>query len=194
MSRCAESKRKMIKLNSPAGGKPKLMSFKVPFNNAVSAVRSSNSDTDSECDDVDNFIKTIEFIGKDNAAIPINDILVDKQILHTSFNHIVNVCNKYNRCINAIRFLEDGTSLPQQRINRYPSRELTNFVIEGCYKRAVKHPQKLNKYDPFSPEVYGETSFELLCLIIDSLQITEDDVFLDLGSGVGQVVLQVWNF
>ena len=41
-------------------------------------------------------------------------------------------------------------------------------------------------------QVYGETSFELICQILDKLHpISEDNKFIDLGSGVGQVVLQV---
>jgi methylase of polypeptide subunit release factors len=41
-------------------------------------------------------------------------------------------------------------------------------------------------------QVYGETSFELICQILDKLHpISEENKFIDLGSGVGQVVLQV---
>ena len=41
-------------------------------------------------------------------------------------------------------------------------------------------------------QVYGETSFELICQILDKSQpLSENDRFIDLGSGVGQVVLQV---
>ena len=40
--------------------------------------------------------------------------------------------------------------------------------------------------------MYGETSFELICQILDKLHpISSDNKFIDLGSGVGQVVLQV---
>ena len=40
--------------------------------------------------------------------------------------------------------------------------------------------------------MYGETSFELICQILDKLHpISRDNKFVDLGSGVGQVVLQV---
>ena len=40
--------------------------------------------------------------------------------------------------------------------------------------------------------VYGETSFELICQILDKLHpISSENKFVDLGSGVGQVVLQV---
>jgi len=47
----------------------------------------------------------------------------------------------------------------------------------------VLEPEKLNHYEPFSPEVYGETSFELINQMLDELKLTEEDVFLDLGSG-----------
>ena len=40
-------------------------------------------------------------------------------------------------------------------------------------------------------QVYGETSFDLVCQMIDTIGVKEDDVFIDLGSGVGQVVLQM---
>lgn len=40
-------------------------------------------------------------------------------------------------------------------------------------------------------QVYGETSYELICQMIDQIEITSEDVFVDLGSGVGQVVLQM---
>lgn len=39
--------------------------------------------------------------------------------------------------------------------------------------------------------MYGETSYDLVCQMIDQIEITPDDVFIDLGSGVGQVVLQM---
>jgi len=40
-------------------------------------------------------------------------------------------------------------------------------------------------------QVYGETSFDHICQMIDSMLVTEEDTFIDLGSGVGQVVLQL---
>jgi hypothetical protein len=43
----------------------------------------------------------------------------------------------------------------------------------------------------YDPQVYGETSYDLVCQMIDQIEITKDDIFVDLGSGVGQVVLQM---
>lgn len=69
-------------------------------------------------------------------------------------------------------------------------------------------PDKLNHYEPFSPQVYGETSYDLVEEMLKRIPLTENDAFIDLGSGkfiyifydsfpienpkgVGNVVLQV---
>ena len=91
-------------------------------------------------------------------------------------------------------------------------------LLDLAYSQAVTAPKALNKYKPFSHEVYGETNYGLTNRIItvspqhannscacrwhaaaDSPRgccvqaegLKKDDVFFDLGSGVGQVVLQV---
>lgn len=65
------------------------------------------------------------------------------------------------------------------------------YIMALCYNRAIEEPDRLNQYPPFSPQVYGETSFELIQQMVDSIPINGEDTFIDLGSGVGQVVLQV---
>lgn len=81
--------------------------------------------------------------------------------------------------------------MPSQRLNKKPSRGLLRHILQQTYNQAVVEPDKLNQYEPFSPEVYGETSYDLVCQMIDQIDVTDDDVFVDLGSGVGQVVLQM---
>jgi len=39
------------------------------------------------------------------------------------------------------------------RGNRRASSELLRHIIQQCYNRAVVDPDKLNQYEPFSPEV-----------------------------------------
>ena len=56
----------------------------------------------------------------------------------------------------------------------------------SCYKKLPR-----NHVNYFSCQVYGETSFDLACQIIEKANVTADDCFTDLGSGVGQLVLQV---
>ena len=58
-------------------------------------------------------------------------------------------------------------------------------------KRVNKTSGTQNNNFGFSPT--GETSFDLICQVLDKLHPMkeEDNNFVDLGSGVGQVVLQV---
>ena len=91
---------------------------------------------------------------------------------------------------NTFFFQFSGTYRPgKQRAN--PSRKLLKHIIQLSYNRAVDDVEKLNEYEPFSPQVYGETSFDLICKMLDDVPVKETDTFIDLGSGVGQVVLQV---
>ena len=71
------------------------------------------------------------------------------------------------------------------------STSLLRHIIQKAYNHAVTDPDKLNNYEPFSPEVYGETSFEFIAQMVDQIGLNANDTFIDLGSGVGQVVLQI---
>ena len=44
-------------------------------------------------------------------------------------------------------------------INVPPSQELLRHIIQQVYIRSVKDPEKLNDYEPFSPEVRGLKTF-----------------------------------
>ncbi|RWS25473.1 uncharacterized protein B4U80_08986, partial [Leptotrombidium deliense] len=114
----------------------------------------------------------------------------DKSILSAtdpkSYESMKIVCEKYNYAIDSVLITKKERNTPGK-----PSTGLLRHIIQQAYNQAVTDPDKLNQYEPFSPEVYGETSFEFIAQMIEQIQITEDDVFIDLGSGVGQVVLQV---
>ena len=88
---------------------------------------------------------------------------------------------------------EDKTSeLAKSRLNLRPNRKLLKHILQQVYNTAISDPNDLNQYVAFTPEVYGETSFDLVCQMIDLISpITPEMKFIDLGSGVGQVVLQV---
>ncbi|KAK7508290.1 hypothetical protein BaRGS_00000529 [Batillaria attramentaria] len=117
-----------------------------------------------------------------------NRILQDYDV--KSYESIKSVCDRYNRAVDSLRQLWKGSSRHQKPVER-ASMGLVKHITQQCYNHAVKDPEQLNHYEPFSPEVYGETSFELVEQIISTINIGEDDYFIDLGSGVGQVVLQV---
>ncbi|KAK7064802.1 histone-lysine N-methyltransferase, H3 lysine-79 specific [Favolaschia claudopus] len=64
-------------------------------------------------------------------------------------------------------------------------------IIEENYQRSVgPHVQKLKQYEAFSSAVYGELMPSLVHDIITLTKLNEDSLFLDLGSGVGNVVVQ----
>lgn len=71
------------------------------------------------------------------------------------------------------------------KLNKRPSNGLLRHILQQVYNHSVTDPEKLNNYEPFSPEVYGETSFDLVAQIIDEIEMMEEDTFVDLGSGKG---------
>lgn len=64
-------------------------------------------------------------------------------------------------------------------------------VIEETYQRVVgPRMRDLKKYSAFSNEVYGELMPSFVSEMVRRTGLREDALFLDLGSGVGNVVLQ----
>ncbi len=45
-----------------------------------------------------------------------------------------------------------GTAIQSQLFKR-PSTGLLKHILQQCYNKAVEDPEKLNQYEPFSPEV-----------------------------------------
>jgi H3 lysine-79-specific histone-lysine N-methyltransferase len=64
-------------------------------------------------------------------------------------------------------------------------------IIEENYQRSVgPHVQSLKQYEAFSSTVYGELMPSLAHEMIELTKLNEDSLFLDLGSGVGNVCVQ----
>ncbi|KAF5377175.1 hypothetical protein D9615_006438 [Tricholomella constricta] len=64
-------------------------------------------------------------------------------------------------------------------------------IIEENYQRSVgPHVQSLKQYEAFSSTVYGELMPSLAHEMIEITKLNEDSLFLDLGSGVGNVCVQ----
>ncbi|XP_072757242.1 histone-lysine N-methyltransferase, H3 lysine-79 specific isoform X3 [Anoplolepis gracilipes] len=170
-----------LRLHSPAGAEP--IVYQWPLTSG------SGSDRHDGALDV---IETMRWVCEDlpDLKLPLeNNILCNYD--PRDYESMKSLCDRFNRAIDSLVQLEKGTSLPSQRLNKRPSRGLLRHILQQTYNQAVVEPDKLNQYEPFSPEVYGETSYELVCQMIDQIDVTDDDVFVDLGSGVGQVVLQM---
>lgn len=69
--------------------------------------------------------------------------------------------------------------------------KLVNEILTQTYVRTVsKHVDDLRKYKAFSSNVYGELLPRFASTIFQETNMTDKDVFIDLGSGVGNCVLQ----
>ncbi|CAH8580066.1 unnamed protein product [Dicrocoelium dendriticum] len=113
------------------------------------------------------------------------------EVDRTSYDSVFKLSAAYNSAILDKISEWDKCGTKPSFLSRRASVAHLQFILYQCYNRAVAEPDKLNQYPPFSPQVYGETSFELICQMINTINISSDDTFIDLGSGVGQVVLQV---
>lgn len=97
--------------------------------------------------------------------------------------------NKYNAALKALR--EDG-SLAKNLDRKFEiPLELVSCILTQIYDRAVT-PQvdTLRKYENGTDNVYGELKAGFLSRIFTETNLKSDHVFVDLGSGVGNVVLQ----
>ena len=64
-------------------------------------------------------------------------------------------------------------------------------ILDETYQRTVgPHANALKKYESFSSEVYGELLPPFVSEIIKATGLNSDSLLVDLGSGVGNVVLQ----
>ncbi|XP_050295448.1 histone-lysine N-methyltransferase, H3 lysine-79 specific [Anthonomus grandis grandis] len=167
-----------LRLNSPVGGSP--AHYRWPLS------KKKGYDESKE------IIDTIIWGCKD---IPDLEVPLKRNILKnvdvSDFESMKALTKRYNKAINNVLSLEKGTQKFCDRLNQSASKELLHHIIQQTYSAAVTNAEELNKYQAFSPDVYGETSFELISQMIDQINLTKDDVFVDLGSGVGQVVLQI---
>ncbi|XP_066257219.1 histone-lysine N-methyltransferase, H3 lysine-79 specific-like [Euwallacea similis] len=167
-----------LRLNSPVGGAPAIYYW--PLNKKKGY------------DEAREIIETIAWGCKDipDLAVPLKKNIL-KNVDVKCYESMKALTKRYNKAISNILALEKGTQKFCDRLNQVASRALLHHIIQQTYSAAVTNAEELNKYQAFSPDVYGETSFDLIVQMIDQINLTKDDVFMDLGSGVGQVVLQV---
>eukprot|EP00794_Sanderia_malayensis_P007997 gene7996-8856_t len=168
---------KELKLHSPAGSDP--IYYKWPL--IITNTR----------DEAAEITETIRWVCEDFPELSSafqNVILKDYD--PESFESMTHLCSRYNKAIDGILQLWKGRAPPPKMFKR-PGRQLLRHIINVCYNHAVSDPDKLNNYEPFSPEVYGETSFDMVAQMVEEVHMGPADKFIDLGSGVGQVVLQV---
>lgn len=168
-----------IILNSPVGSKP--ATYKWPLTYCSKG---------QKIDGADEIIETIRWVAIEYSEFkPAIEAMLAQQDLK-SYDGIKALCDKYNKVAGTVVHMNKGTSL--NKTSR-ASPALLKHIIQQVYNYSVDEPAELNKYSPFSSETYGETSFEFMAQLIERNQFKpgEQDIFIDLGSGVGHLVLQL---
>ncbi|KAG0280076.1 Nucleosomal histone H3-Lys79 methylase [Linnemannia exigua] len=96
---------------------------------------------------------------------------------------------------NQVMHKQKSSGKIQERVKQYGHRlpyDLVVHLLQQVYSRTVAaRASKLNQYEAFSNNVYGEILPILTKEFIQRTKMDETKVFVDLGCGIGNVVLQV---
>ncbi|KAJ3288674.1 Nucleosomal histone H3-Lys79 methylase [Borealophlyctis nickersoniae] len=96
----------------------------------------------------------------------------------------------FNECMVALK--SEGAFDLCETVGKPAKYPFVSLILEQAYARAVApSAHLLNQYEGFSNNVYGEVRHHLVNEMIKEAGIRPDHVFLDMGSGIGNVVLQV---
>ena len=157
----------------------------------------------------DEIVQTIRFVFEDHPELYQQNLALDSCDIY-SYSNMKELCDKFNKIIDTHLKLNRGTEAFSARLEQRATSKLFRHIFAQVYSRSITDPEKLRNYEPFSPsvrapyssfvasnrnsvliQVYGETSPDLIDSILKVIDLTEDQTFLDLGSGVGNVVLHV---
>lgn len=121
------------------------------------------------------FIRRLEKASNRN----VQDLMGFKAALH-----------EYNETL--LQLVEDGIIAKNIENRHELPRHLVAFILDQIYDRTVAPKvELLSKYENGTDYVYGELLHPFISrILVDELKMTSKQVMVDLGSGVGNVVLQ----
>ncbi|KAF4120361.1 [histone H3]-lysine79 N-trimethyltransferase [Geosmithia morbida] len=98
--------------------------------------------------------------------------------------------SEYNETL--LQLVEDGVVSRNLESRHELPRHLAAFILDQIYDRTVApHVDLLAKYENGTDFVYGELLHPFVSkMLVDDIKMSSNQVFVDLGSGVGNVVLQ----
>eukprot|EP01136_Pigoraptor_vietnamica_P012744 Opistho-1_new@52998 len=142
-----------------------------------------------EYDPAFDLLETIRLVSKEFPEL--DDMFTDDlgSVDRKNFAQMSELCARYNLALDQIHKVNFGGA-PAVSTSA-ASFELVHHIMQQVYNRVIDDPMRLNTYKGFSEEVYGEFTFEMINEVVREIALSRDDIFVDLGSGVGQVVLQV---
>lgn len=117
-------------------------------------------------------------VGRYTAAFGNNDI-----------DLILKCIEEFNELIDSLR--NNGKILEYTRKRETLPKFAVYELLNQCYLRSVlPDSKKLSCYKAFSNEVYGELMPTFLTTVYNKCGLNHKNVFIDLGSGVGNCVIQ----
>ena len=107
----------------------------------------------------------------------------------SSIPEFVSVVDDFNTILKGL--VDDGTIRHELAKKRHVSLDIVSRITEQIYSRTVSPKvETLRAYQNGSDNVYGELRERFCSQIFSQTKMTHEMVFVDLGSGVGNVVLQ----
>ncbi|KAI9887826.1 MAG: Nucleosomal histone H3-Lys79 methylase [Watsoniomyces obsoletus] len=101
-----------------------------------------------------------------------------------------SVLTDYNKDIKAL-YDEGAFTKSLDKMGQQIPLQLVDHILTQIYARTVSlGVQSLRKYENGTDNVYGEILPRFASKIFKDTELTHDKIFIDLGSGVGNVVLQ----
>ncbi|KAI8884212.1 DOT1-domain-containing protein [Backusella circina FSU 941] len=102
----------------------------------------------------------------------------------------VQAVNDFNRVVRQLK--DEGVFSKNAKEMGNPNYELACHILYQVYSHTVaRQAEALNNYQAFSNNVYGEINPILVKEFISKTNMTSESVFMDMGCGIGNVVLQV---
>lgn len=109
--------------------------------------------------------------------------------IQQSVPEFISIVNEFNDFLTQL--IDDGTIRRHLESKHIVPLELTRRILDQIYARTVSPKvETLRAYQNGSDNVYGELLPRFCKTIFDKVNLSQSNVFVDLGSGVGNVVLQ----
>ncbi len=106
-----------------------------------------------------------------------------------SITDFIDVVNDFNTMLRS--YIDDGSIRRQLATKRSLPLDTIKRILDQIYARTVSPKvETLRHYQNGSDNVYGELLDRFCSTIFNKTQLNASQVFLDIGSGVGNVVLQ----
>jgi len=98
--------------------------------------------------------------------------------------------NEYNKALEFV--INEKAFVDSEEYGDVSAPELVSHILVQAYSRTVaQKSDMLNSYRGFSNNVYGEVNSNLVTEFIKNSELKPNHIFIDMGSGIGNVVLQV---